>query len=109
MELTRRLKPNIVRGYVKYLCAFQTKTGDLEFNTRSFTSGAKEKSCKLLVIGGGTGGCSVAAKFANKLGKNNIIIVEPSDVSVIKTSRLFKLNIIYTLCFRFIIINRCSL
>ncbi|KAL1140388.1 hypothetical protein AAG570_000320 [Ranatra chinensis] len=36
-------------------------------------------SCKLLVLGGGSGGCSIAAKFAGKLGKNQIIIVDPAD------------------------------
>ncbi|KAK6625784.1 hypothetical protein RUM43_006083 [Polyplax serrata] len=40
----------------------------------------REKTCKLLVIGGGSGGCSIAAKFAPKLGKDNVVVVEPSDV-----------------------------
>ncbi|GJQ81408.1 hypothetical protein Trydic_g18273 [Trypoxylus dichotomus] len=34
---------------------------------------------KVLVIGGGAGGCSVAAKFVNGLGKDNVTIIEPSD------------------------------
>ncbi|CAH0551062.1 unnamed protein product [Brassicogethes aeneus] len=36
-------------------------------------------SCKLLVVGGGTGGCSVAAKFAKKLKKNELFVLEPSE------------------------------
>lgn len=37
--------------------------------------------CKLLVVGGGTGGCSMAAKFVNKFkGQNQIIIIEPNEV-----------------------------
>jgi len=32
-------------------------------------------------VGGGTGGCSVAAKYASKLGKNRVIIIDPADVS----------------------------
>lgn len=32
-------------------------------------------------MGGGTGGCSVAAKYASKLGKNRVIIIDPADVS----------------------------
>lgn len=36
-------------------------------------------SCKLLVVGGGSGGCSVSAKFAKNLQKGEIIIVEPSN------------------------------
>ncbi|XP_018579978.1 sulfide:quinone oxidoreductase, mitochondrial [Anoplophora glabripennis] len=35
-------------------------------------------SCKLLVVGGGTGGCSVAAKFSRHLKKNNLIVLDPS-------------------------------
>lgn len=35
-------------------------------------------SCKLLVVGGGSGGCAVAAKFARSLKQNEIIIVEPA-------------------------------
>jgi sulfide:quinone oxidoreductase len=35
----------------------------------------------LLVVVGGSGGCSVAAKYASKLGKNRVIIIDPADVS----------------------------
>ncbi|XP_014254860.1 sulfide:quinone oxidoreductase, mitochondrial isoform X1 [Cimex lectularius] len=46
---------------------------------RSLTcGGGNRKSCKLLVLGGGTGGCTVASKFACKLGKDKVIIVEPT-------------------------------
>jgi len=34
-----------------------------------------------LVVGGGAGGCSIAAKYASKLGKNRVIIIDPADVS----------------------------
>lgn len=38
-------------------------------------------SCKLLVVGGGTGGCSMAAKFVNKFkGRNQVIIIEPNEI-----------------------------
>ncbi|KAK6184652.1 hypothetical protein SNE40_007083 [Patella caerulea] len=50
--------------------------------SRSFSkSCAKEsqKKCRLLVIGGGTGGCSTAAKFVRKLGAGNVTLIEPSD------------------------------
>lgn len=36
-------------------------------------------SCKLLVVGGGTGGCSVAAKFAKHMRKHELIVLEPSE------------------------------
>ncbi|EEB09982.1 sulfide:quinone oxidoreductase, putative [Pediculus humanus corporis] len=49
-------------------------------NERYFSVESKERSVKLLVIGGGTGGCSISAKLTSKLGKNNVVIVEPSDV-----------------------------
>lgn len=37
-------------------------------------------SCKVLVVGGGTGGCSMAAKFANKFkDANKVIVLEPAQ------------------------------
>ncbi|XP_023018197.2 sulfide quinone oxidoreductase [Leptinotarsa decemlineata] len=36
-------------------------------------------NCKLLIVGGGTGGCAVAAKFAKSLNKKNLVILEPSE------------------------------
>lgn len=39
-------------------------------------------SCKILVVGGGTAGCSMAAKLSRKLDKpNQVIVLEPSDVN----------------------------
>ncbi|XP_048482630.1 sulfide:quinone oxidoreductase, mitochondrial isoform X2 [Plutella xylostella] len=38
----------------------------------------KNYSCKLLVVGGGSGGCTIANKFARRLGKDAVIVVEPS-------------------------------
>ena len=37
---------------------------------------------KLLIVGGGTAGSTVASKFAPKLGKREVAIIEPSKVSV---------------------------
>lgn len=34
--------------------------------------------CKVLAVGGGAGGCSVAAKLSNKLGQDKVIILEPA-------------------------------
>ncbi|XP_059051520.1 uncharacterized protein LOC131846275 [Achroia grisella] len=36
-------------------------------------------SCKLLVVGGGSGGCTIAAKFARRLKKDAVIVLEPSS------------------------------
>ncbi|BES97595.1 Sulfide quinone [Nesidiocoris tenuis] len=36
--------------------------------------------CKILVLGGGTGGCTIASKFISKLGKNQVAIIEPADL-----------------------------
>ena len=46
------------------------------------TSGCQntQKSYKLVVVGGGTGGSLVANKFASKLGENAVAVVEPSEV-----------------------------
>ncbi|XP_031837032.1 sulfide quinone oxidoreductase [Nomia melanderi] len=38
-------------------------------------------SCKVLVVGGGTGGCTMAAKFANKFkDPNKVVVIEPNDI-----------------------------
>ena len=36
-----------------------------------------------MVVGGGAGGCSVAAKFTKKLGKGQVAIIEPAKVSMV--------------------------
>lgn len=39
-------------------------------------------SCKVLVVGGGTAGCSMAAKLSRKLNDpKQVIVLEPNDVS----------------------------
>ncbi|XP_030560753.1 sulfide:quinone oxidoreductase, mitochondrial [Drosophila novamexicana] len=35
--------------------------------------------CKVLVVGGGSGGCAMAAKLSSRLGRNKVIVVEPAD------------------------------
>lgn len=32
-----------------------------------------------MVVGGGSGGCAVAAKFSRKLKKNELVIIEPAE------------------------------
>lgn len=61
---------------IKFL-PFNAKLGSRYFSSSAINN--KNYSCKLLVLGGGSGGCSTAAKFASKLGKNEVIIVEPND------------------------------
>nr|XP_012139841.1 PREDICTED: cyclin-T-like isoform X1 [Megachile rotundata] len=60
-----------------------------ECNFESFKRGTLIKnvyrshhySCKVLVVGGGTGGCTMAAKFANTFkDPKKVIIVEPSQI-----------------------------
>ncbi|XP_012218293.1 sulfide:quinone oxidoreductase, mitochondrial [Linepithema humile] len=50
----------------------------------SFRHGYRQihHTCKILVVGGGTAGCSMAAKLSRKLNdpKENLIVLEPSDV-----------------------------
>lgn len=40
---------------------------------------SKDYSCKVLVVGGGSGGCTIAAKFARRLNKGSVIVLEPSS------------------------------
>lgn len=35
--------------------------------------------CQVLIIGGGSGGCALAAKLSSKLGKNKVTVVEPAE------------------------------
>ncbi|CAH1186819.1 unnamed protein product [Phyllotreta striolata] len=43
------------------------------------TSKCDNFKCKLLIVGGGSGGCATAAKFSKILPKNDLIVLEPSD------------------------------
>jgi NADH dehydrogenase FAD-containing subunit len=46
------------------------------------------KHFKILVVGAGAGGCSVANKFASHLGADKVEIIEPKDVCIILFSEL---------------------
>ncbi|XP_075218380.1 sulfide quinone oxidoreductase [Lycorma delicatula] len=60
---------------------YQSVDQILGFHSRNYSSNnVSRKSCELLVLGGGAGGCSIAAKFVPKLDKNAVIILDPSDV-----------------------------
>ncbi|XP_076030024.1 sulfide quinone oxidoreductase [Oratosquilla oratoria] len=37
-------------------------------------------SYKLVIVGGGAGGCATAAKFSSKLGKGQVAVIEPSTM-----------------------------
>lgn len=49
----------------------------------STTPSADQKSYKLVVVGGGTGGCSTAARFSHHLGKGKVAVIEPSEVKCV--------------------------
>ncbi|KAK7074777.1 hypothetical protein SK128_016877 [Halocaridina rubra] len=44
------------------------------------TTVTNHKDYKLLVLGGGAGGCATAAKFSSKLGAGKVAVVEPADM-----------------------------
>ncbi|KAG0717914.1 Sulfide:quinone oxidoreductase, mitochondrial [Chionoecetes opilio] len=44
------------------------------------TSAKAQKSYKLVVVGGGAGGCATAAKFSSKLGRGKVAVIEPADM-----------------------------
>ncbi|KAG0044804.1 hypothetical protein BGZ83_009926 [Gryganskiella cystojenkinii] len=56
--------------------AFQTK----RFLAQVATSTPKASSYKVVVVGGGSAGLSVASTLAETLGNNAVAVVEPSDV-----------------------------
>ncbi|KAK3095999.1 hypothetical protein FSP39_021834 [Pinctada imbricata] len=47
--------------------------------TFATTTALEQKKYKLVVVGGGAGGCATAAKFSRKLGKGNVAVIEPSE------------------------------
>ncbi|XP_041355640.1 sulfide:quinone oxidoreductase, mitochondrial-like [Gigantopelta aegis] len=61
------------------LSVLKGKCADLGLKCFSTSSVQHKKSYKLVVVGGGAGGCSTAAKFASKLGKGQVAVIEPSD------------------------------
>ena len=55
------------------------------FLGRAVHIGTKEHAAKhfpLVVLGGGAGGCSVAARSCRMLGSGNVAVVEPAKVSI---------------------------
>ena len=46
-------------------------------NTRSLES---EHNFKLVVVGGGAGGCGTASKFVNKFGSGEVAVIEPNTM-----------------------------
>lgn len=42
----------------------------------------KDRSYKLVVVGGGSGGCSVASSFSRYLGKGHVAVIEPNQVII---------------------------
>lgn len=50
---------------------------------------ADQRSYKLVVVGGGTGGCSTAARFCHQLGKGKVAVIEPSEVTYTPSPRLY--------------------
>jgi len=45
---------------------------------------SEQRSYRVVVVGGGTAGCSIASKLASPFGKGKVAIVEPDDVSFIR-------------------------
>ena len=70
------------------------------FLSCSVSLAKRELSYKLVVVGGGAGGCGTANKFANKLGKDQVI----SDTAVVV---VVMVTILLSLLFQSIA-NNCS-
>lgn len=54
----------------------------ISYSSRTFSTSrrADQKSYKLVVVGGGAGGCSTASRFCRRLGKGQVAVIEPSEV-----------------------------
>lgn len=56
-----------------------SKTENISFRAFSVSSQCHaDKHFRLLVVGGGAGGCGTASKFASKLGKGKVAVIEPT-------------------------------
>lgn len=77
----RALFTKIVR---KYSCATESQPKlDISRGSESkhnVVRGGDIKHHKLVIAGGGTGGCSVSARACRVLGPGNVGVVEPSEV-----------------------------
>jgi len=76
----RILYPRIVELAVKQQKSFAASVSSLN---------SKQRSYRVVVVGGGTSGCAVASKLASRFGKGSVAILEPSDVSFYREERLF--------------------
>ena len=78
-RLVRRCNPCSKHGVVSALSSpSQSSSPRRQFSTTDRRR--SQDSYKLLVLGGGTAGSAVANKFAAKLGRGNVAVVEPSKV-----------------------------
>lgn len=68
MKVSRGFSPAEVAGWTSTARHFSVTSNN-------------DASYKLVVVGGGAGGCATAAKFCRYLGKGQVAIVEPSEVS----------------------------
>ncbi|XP_023213700.1 sulfide:quinone oxidoreductase, mitochondrial-like, partial [Centruroides sculpturatus] len=68
-----KMKPFMKKEFLKVPKIFQHCFSTSAIQNEKF-------SYHLLIIGGGTGGISIAAKFGSKLGKDKVAIIEPSNV-----------------------------
>ncbi|XP_034257013.1 sulfide:quinone oxidoreductase, mitochondrial isoform X2 [Thrips palmi] len=68
-----------VRKSSSQLCAVPKPIQECRYQSHS-PVGNQNQSCQLLIVGGGSAGCSLAAKFASKLGRGKVVILDPADV-----------------------------
>ena len=68
---TFRITPTILRSchrtsHIRLLSTTKTLEADLKY--------------KLVVVGGGAGGCGTANKFVNKFGPGKVAVIEPNEM-----------------------------
>uniref|UniRef100_A0A1B0GQG7 Sulfide:quinone oxidoreductase, mitochondrial n=1 Tax=Phlebotomus papatasi TaxID=29031 RepID=A0A1B0GQG7_PHLPP len=69
LHLCRNAKPSVICGAIQQ---------SVRFLSVSHVS-ASNRQCKILVVGGGSGGCSVAAKLSSRLGPGKVVVLDPAD------------------------------
>lgn len=74
-----------VTGPRTWLFASLQRLGTSQAGSRQLHTGAclaSKNYYEMLVLGGGSGGITMAARMKNKVGADNIAIIEPSEVSL---------------------------
>ncbi|CAH1790317.1 unnamed protein product [Owenia fusiformis] len=68
-----------LKTLIKFQSRFCRESSKVVSNFSTSSRDDARRDYKLVIVGGGTGGTAIANKFAKKLGKGKVAVVEPSE------------------------------